>query len=166
MAYDTLFRVCNVGILPFWLLLTFAPRARVTALLVHQPLVPIFLGMLYGILLFTGSAPPPEGNMGSLTGVSALFSVPRVLTAAWIHYLIFDLFVGAWEVRDAARRGISHWLVVPCLGLTLMLGPLGLLAYLAVRFARTRVLGLDEAMTTPPLMSIAPAPAADVNARR
>jgi Domain of unknown function (DUF4281) len=144
MSLDDLFRVCNFGILPFWALLALAPRARVTALLVHLPVVPAVLGIVYGVLIFTGSPPPAEGNMGTLAGVTALFSVPRVLTAGWIHYLIFDLFVGAWETRDAARRGIPHWLVVPCLGLTLMLGPLGLLAYLGVRFARTRVLGLGE----------------------
>jgi hypothetical protein len=165
MSYDNLFRLCNLGIVPFWLLLAFAPRARLTALLVHVPVVPILLGTLYGILLFTGDAPPAEGNMGSLAGVSALFSVPRVLTAGWIHYLIFDLFVGAWETRDAARRGVSHWLVVPCLGLTLMLGPLGLLAYLGVRFARTRVLGLNEAMGATLLTSISPAPAVDAPSR-
>jgi hypothetical protein len=145
MTMDSLFRVCNLGILPFWVLLAVAPRARVTVWLVHAPLVPALLGVVYGVLIFTGSPPPDDGNMSSLAGVSALFSAPRVLTAGWIHYLIFDLFVGAWETRDAGRRGIPHWLVVPCLGLTLMLGPLGLLVYLGVRFARTRVLGLDEA---------------------
>jgi Domain of unknown function (DUF4281) len=144
MEIDSLFRVCNLGILPFWALLALAPRARVTAHLVHQPVVPVLLGVVYGALIFSGSPAPPEGNMGTLAGVSVLFSVPRILTAGWIHYLVFDLFVGAWEARDAARRGISHWLVVPCLALTLMLGPLGLLAYLGLRFARARVLGLDE----------------------
>ena len=144
MNFDSLFTVCNYGILPFWALLVLAPRARVTAWLVHYPVVPVVLGVVYGVLLFTGSAPPSEANMGSLAGVSAMFSVPRILTAGWIHYLIFDLFVGAWETRDALRRGIPHWLVAPCLVLTLMLGPLGLLAYLGLRFARTRVLGLDE----------------------
>jgi hypothetical protein len=153
MTIDSLFRLCNFGILPFWLLLALAPRSRATALLVHQPVVPSLLGLVYGVLLFSGSPAPTEANMGSLAGVSALFSVPRILTAGWIHYLIFDLFVGAWEARDAARRGVPHWLLVPCLGLTLMFGPLGLLAYLAVRFARTRVLGLDE-----PTASLAPAP--------
>ncbi|HEX6243899.1 MAG TPA: ABA4-like family protein [Polyangiales bacterium] len=146
MSLDTLFRVCNLGVLPFWLLLALAPRARLTALLVHRPLVPILLGTLYGVLIFTGSPPPADGNMGSLAGVTALFSAPQVLTAGWIHYLIFDLFVGAWETRDAARRAVPHLLVVPCLGLTLMLGPLGLLAYLGVRYARTRVLDLDETL--------------------
>jgi hypothetical protein len=130
--------------LPFWALLVLAPRARLTALLVHHPVVPAVLGVVYGALLFTGSEPPAEANMGSLSGVSALFSVPRILTAGWIHYLIFDLFVGAWETRDAVRRGIPHWQVAPCLVLTLMLGPLGLLVYLSLRFAHTRILGFEE----------------------
>jgi hypothetical protein len=150
MSLDTLFATCNYGILPFWALLALAPRARLTALLVHSPFVPALLGVLYGVLLFTGSAPPAEGNMGSLSGVSALFTVPRIMTAGWIHYLIFDLFIGAWETRDAARRGIPHWWVVPCLALTLMFGPLGLLVYLSLRFARTRVLGFEEGPSASP----------------
>ena len=56
-----------------------------------------------------------------------LFTSPHAVLAGWIHYLAFDLFVGAWEVRDARRHGLSHWMVVPCLALTLMLGPFGLL---------------------------------------
>jgi hypothetical protein len=58
--------------------------------------------------------------------------------------LIFDLFVGAWQVRDAARRGVRHVLVVPCLVLTLMLGPLGLIAYLTLRAITARTLTLVE----------------------
>ena len=34
--------------------------------------------------------------------------------------------------------------MVPCLFFTLMLGPLGLLMYLGVRFGRMRVTGLEE----------------------
>ena len=69
---------------------------------------------------------------------------PSIVVAGGIHYLIFDLFVGAWETRDAQRRGISHWLVVPCLLATLMIGPVGLLLYILVRFASKRVLEYDE----------------------
>jgi len=74
------------------------------------------------------------------------FTVPEAVIAGWLHYLVFDLFVGAWEVRDAQKRGINHWLVVPCLFFTLILGPVGLLLYIALRFA-TRKGGwsLDEA---------------------
>ena len=35
----------------------------------------------------------------------AFFTSPCVALAGWIHHVIFDLFIGAWEVRDAQRRG-------------------------------------------------------------
>jgi len=55
-----------------------------------------------------------------------------------VHYLAFDLFVGTWETRDAAGRGISRWLVAPCLLLTFLFGPIGWLSYHLVRRARAR----------------------------
>ena len=66
-----------------------------------------------------------------------------MLLAGWIHYLAFDLFIGGWETRDAVRNGIPHLLVIPCLLLTFMLGPIGLLAYFALRSGRLRALRLD-----------------------
>jgi hypothetical protein len=139
-----LFSVCNFGVLPFWLLLVFAPKSAVTQALVFRPVVPVVFGIVYGVLIFGASDVAADANMGSLAGVQGLFDSPWVTTAGWIHYLIFDLFVGAWETRDAARRGIPHWMVVPCLVLTLMLGPIGLLAYLLLRWLKTRVVALDE----------------------
>ena len=74
-----------------------------------------------------------DGGFGSLPEVSALFANQWLLLAGWIHYLAFDLFVGSWEVRDAAERNISHWLMIPCLVLTFLFGPVGLLTYFALR---------------------------------
>jgi hypothetical protein len=42
------------------------------------------------------------------------------------------------------EQQISCWLVLPCLILTFLFGPLGLLLYFAVRFARTRSLALEN----------------------
>jgi hypothetical protein len=93
-----------------------------------------------------GYAPAPEGmEFRTLYGVMVGFSAPHVVVAGWIHYLIFDLFVGAWEARDAQRRGVPHLLVVPCLVATLFVGPIGLLLYVLVRFFGRRVLEYDEA---------------------
>ena len=66
-----------------------------------------------------------------------------LLLAGWIHYLCFDLFIGSWEVRDAKAQGISHWLVIPCLFLTFMFGPVGLLLYFALRAVRTRTIAIS-----------------------
>ena len=47
-----------------------------------------------------------------IADVARLFENPYLLLAGWVHYLAFDLFIGAWEVRDARRLEINHLLVV------------------------------------------------------
>ena len=61
-----------------------------------------------------------------------------------MHYLAFDLFIGSWEVRDARRHGVPHVLVIPCLLMTFLLGPIGLLAYWSCCAPqKTRTLAVD-----------------------
>ncbi|KPK17082.1 MAG: hypothetical protein AMJ62_02330 [Myxococcales bacterium SG8_38] len=144
MVLETLFKAANYTVLPFWVLLIAAPRWSWTRRLVHGPVVLLLLAPIYGYMLL-GYAPPPEGTeLRTLYGLMIAFTAPHLVMAGWIHYLIFDLFVGAWEVRDAERRGISHGWVIPCLIATLMAGPLGLLLYVIVRFFKTQVLEYDE----------------------
>ena len=64
------------------------------------------------------------------------------MLVGWVHYLAFDLWVGAWAVEDAGKRGVPHWAMVPVLFLTLMAGPIGLLVYLAARAGLSRRQGL------------------------
>jgi len=147
MPLETLFKAANYAVIPFWLLLMAAPRWSWTQRLVHGPVVLLLLTPIYAYLLF-GYAPAPEGlELSSLYGVMVAFSAPHIVVAGWIHLLVFDLFVGAWEGRDAQRRGIPHLLLVPCLVVTLMIGPVGLLLYVLVRFFSKRVLEYDEAGT-------------------
>lgn len=80
----------------------------------------------------------PDGLRGlardySLAGIGALFADPRALLLGWVHYLAFDLWVASWELEEGRRLGMSHWLVAPAILLTIMLGPLGLLLFLALR---------------------------------
>ena len=144
MSPDSVFLVCNYGVLPAWLLLASAPGWAWTQRLVHAVWIPLLLGVVYAVAFATNPATPEGGGFGTLPAVMALFTSPHAVLAGWVHYLVFDLFVGAWEARDARRRGIPHWALLPCLFFTLMLGPIGLLLYLALRFARTRALTLEE----------------------
>jgi hypothetical protein len=147
MPLETLFKAANYAIIPFWLLLIIAPRWSWTQRLVHGPVVLLLLTPIYAYMLF-GYGQVPEGmEFRSLYGVMVGFSVPHIVVAGWIHYLIFDLFVGAWITRDSQRRGVSHFLVIPCVIATLMIGPVGLLFYVLVRFFSKRVLEFDEAGT-------------------
>jgi hypothetical protein len=131
---EMVFRAANTLALVSWVLLATRPRAVMVQRLAGT-VAPLMLAVGYAVLaaLFIGRGP---GDFNSLAGVSALFANPWLLLAGWIHYLAFDLLTGVWEVRDAARRGVPHWLVVPCLVLTFLLGPAGWLLYQVVRRSR------------------------------
>ena len=139
MSLDTIFTAANLTAALGWLLMVLAPRSRLTNRVVLSGALPLALSVLYtGMIIvhFSGS----EGGFGSLPEVVRLFRQPAMVLTGWIHYLAFDLFIGAWETRDARRRGVPHLALVPCLLLTFMFGPVGLLAYAGVRvvFRRAR----------------------------
>jgi hypothetical protein len=144
MPLEILFKAANWAVLPFWLLLLIAPRWRWTQRLVHGPVVLLLLTPIYAYMLFGYATAPKEMSFMSLYGVMIGFSAPNIVVAGWIHYLIFDLFIGAWESRDALRRGLPYLWVIPCLLGTLMFGPIGLTLYVIVRFIHSRVVEYDE----------------------
>jgi hypothetical protein len=81
----------------------------------------------------------------TLPGVQALLGSPGGASAGWIHYLCFDLFIGALVWRTALRRGQSFAWVSPLLILVLMVGPLGWLSYEAVSWiTASRTDGPDD----------------------
>jgi hypothetical protein len=133
VSLESIFSASGMVVLPCWLLLIFAPRWRWTYRLATFA-APLLLAAVYLWLLVSG--PPAHGaGFNSLAQVRALFAVDKALLAGWIHYLAFDLFTGSWEARDALRLGISRWLVLPCLVLTFLFGPVGLASYLLLRAA-------------------------------
>jgi hypothetical protein len=132
MSAEQIFSVCNLLALAGWLLLVFAGRRRWVSSLISGAIIPVLFAVAYLALLVTHFR-ESTGGFGSLTGVAALFSNHWLLLAGWIHYLCFDLFIGSWEVRDSQERGISPWLVLPCLFFTFMFGPVGLLLYFVIR---------------------------------
>ncbi len=132
MTAEQLFSILNLMTVAAWLLLVCLPRVRWTSTLLPVAM-PLLLAVIY-VVLVIAMLPRTDGGFSSLAGVRALFDNPWMLLAGWTHYLAFDLFIGGWEVRDAQRRGIRHVLIVPALVLTFLLGPAGLLLYLATRW--------------------------------
>lgn len=134
---DLLFSLANALALLGWALLGLAPRWRGTQALVLSGAWPLGLAVLYAACIarhYLG-AHGGQGGFGSLGQVAALFQDPWALLAGWVHYLCFDLLVGAWQVRDAQRRGVPHGALMPALALTFLLGPVGLLVYAGLRAA-------------------------------
>ena len=134
MSLEQLFSLCGSLSMIGWLGLALAPRWHITRDWAAPVIAPIIIGAVYVWLMMNNFSAAPEGaGFGSLAGVALLFSVPELLLAGWIHYLAFDLFVGAWEVKDAQQAGIQHAAVIPCLFATLMFGPGGLVLYWIIK---------------------------------
>lgn len=140
---ETVFSVCSTLAVVGWVLLVALPRHR-RAHLVASVVIPLAIAVVYLVLIVQHFG-RSDGGFGSLAEVTRLFANPAMLLAGWLHYLAFDLFLGAWEVRDAQRHGVPHLLVVPCLLLTFLLGPIGLLSYMAVRMRWAGTLDLGAA---------------------
>lgn len=138
---ETAFQAANLLAMAGWLVLALGVVSRSATLrvMVAGRLVPLLLAIAYTVVL---AANWPGGGMegfSSLAGIAALFSSPWLLLAGWLHYLAFDLFIGAWAAQDAAERGAPRALLIPVLPAILFAGPFGLALWLALRqfwFAR------------------------------
>lgn len=136
MSAPELFTIANLAVLPGWLLLAVLPAWRWTRVL-SAYVIPGLLSLLY-LYAMVSDVGFDTGGFGSIEQVGRMFQNEWLLLAGWVHYLAFDLFVGAWQVRDAQRLEVPHLLVVPCLVLTFVVGPLGLFTYFIVRAAVVR----------------------------
>jgi hypothetical protein len=132
MDVNLLFACANLLAIAGWALLLASPLIPTVADRLAGFVLPLLLSILYaGLLLAFWTR--AEGGFGSLDDVARLFRTPQLLLAGWLHYLAFDLFLGAWEVRTARRDGIPFPFVMPCLALTFLFGPAGYLVFMAVR---------------------------------
>lgn len=136
MDLETIYSLCSLIAVIGWLALVAAPLARDRLIGVAR-IVAVVLALAYLIQMFTITE-ATGGSFTSLSGVTQLFTKPGNVMMGWTHYLAFDLFIGSWEAEDAPKRGIPHWLLVPILFLTFMVGPVGLLVYFIVRFAKAQ----------------------------
>jgi hypothetical protein len=132
---ETAFQAANVLAIAGWLVLALGVvlNAKVLRVAIAGRLVPLLLALAYASVLVTNW---PGGDMegfSSLAGIASLFSSPWLLVAGWLHYLAFDLFIGAWAAQDASERGAPRALLIPVLPAILFAGPIGLALWLVLR---------------------------------
>ena len=135
--FELIFAIANPVAMLGWLGLALFPGRKLVVDGISGVAIPALLALAYAGLVaafFAGT----DGGFSSIEAVRTLFQSDALLVAGWLHYLAFDLFVGAWEVRTARAAGIPHLLVIPCLVLTFLFGPLGFLAFLILRAAYAR----------------------------
>ncbi|TXM99042.1 DUF4281 domain-containing protein [Methylobacterium sp. WL64] len=104
--------------------------------------VPALVGLAYAVFLAQGLRARTGGGFGSIAAVRRLFTDDAALAAGWLHYIAFDLFAGTWIANAGLDADMSPLLILPCLLLTFFIGPVGLVAFLALRFLVAPRLGL------------------------
>lgn len=136
MQPETVFSLASMMAMAGWLVL-------IVGIALKRPLlrdtvaglaIPLLLAAAYAILiaLFFWRA---EGGFGTLANVQKLFTAPWAALAGWVHYLAFDLAIGAWLSRQIMERGLNRLLLIPILPLTFLFGPIGFLLGQAILIA-------------------------------
>ena len=126
MTPEALFSAANFTALAGWLILA-------AGIVLKRPLlrdtvaglaVPLMLSLAYAALIamyWSGA----EGGFDTLANVQKLFTSPWAALAGWIHYLAFDLFIGALLSRRIMVAELPRLVLVPVLPLTFLFGPIG-----------------------------------------
>ncbi|WP_425409541.1 ABA4-like family protein [Hyphococcus sp.] len=133
-APETVFSLANQLALAGWIILILLPRRYALLFAIPQYVIPLALSLLYAGLMFS-NVYTVQGGYGSIDAVRALFSKDELLLAGWVHYLAFDLFIGAWIARQADGLGVPRLIQAALLLATFMFGPVGLALFMVMRAA-------------------------------
>jgi len=133
---DVLFWFSSLYVLPFWLMMWFAPTSERTAALMRSEwvyLAPLafayalaVLPNIVDIFILLGSQMPTPDI------VADMFSEREVILVGWLHFLAFDLFVGRWTWQRMVATEQPIYVSAPVLILSMMVAPLGALIGLVV----------------------------------
>ena len=137
MTAPLAFQILNLLVLPWWAVWLVAPRSRWAVLAASHGGVFVGLAGVYALLL-AGALASGAATGLDFDGLRAGLASPLGFLAGWTHYLAFDLFAGAWIVREALRLDLEPR---PALLFALLVGPIGLAAFLLQRGLRLRSLG-------------------------
>lgn len=133
---ELLFWFSSLYILPFWVMMWFAPYHERTAALMKNewiylaPLAVAYtiavLPNLVDIFILLGSDMPTPAI------VIDMFAEEEVILVGWLHYLAFDLFVGRWTWQRLVATEQPLYVSFPVLLFSMMVAPLGALLGLIV----------------------------------
>lgn len=126
MTPEDVFSLAGAAAMLGWLVLIVGPRRFWWLRAVPLWIIPAGLSAVYAALVlsrFSGMG----GGFDTLASVRTLMQDDWALLAGWVHYLAFDLFIGAVMAARMDRVGVGRLVQAPILLATFMLGPLGFL---------------------------------------
>jgi len=142
---ETLFQLTNTVALVAWIALVLFPGRKLVSGVLCAVVVPGMLALAYAAVIvwkLASNGPPPEDVM-TLAGLREVFSDDWVFAAAWTHYLVFDMVVGAWIARDGVALRLPWAIRSVALVLTFLAGPVGFLIHLVSRGLLRKTISTD-----------------------
>ncbi len=138
MDASLVFQIVNTIVLPAWIILIFFPKKSW-----RNPVIYSFaalMAILYAFYVITGLGDMDMESFSKLEGIKAMFSSDVAVLTGWIHYLVFDLLVGNWVLNNSQKHSINHYVIIPCLILCFMFGPVGYLLYSVIKLAKSKTI--------------------------
>lgn len=132
---EMFFQATNTLALLAWIALVLFPGKKLISGVLCGLIVPGVLALAYACVIGWKLAMngPPPGDVMTISGLREVFSDDWVFAAAWTHYLVFDMVVGAWIARDSTKLGMPWLLRTVALVLTFLSGPVGFLVHVLGR---------------------------------
>jgi Domain of unknown function (DUF4281) len=137
MNATAIFSFGNSSVLLGWVLLIFVPKWKYTQAIILNGMIVLF-ALIYAYMILKDIGSFSMDSFSTLANVKALFQNDNAVAAGWLHYLAFDLFVGAYIVKRAQQLQISRWLYTLPLPFTFMFGPMGYLIFFLIKIVRTK----------------------------
>ena len=149
---ETFFQSTNTLALAAWIALVLFPGKKLVSGVLCAVVVPGLLALAYAAVIAwkLASNGLPPGDVMTLTGLRDVFRDDWVFAAAWTHYLVFDMVVGAWIARDGVKLGIPWLLRTVALVLTCLAGPVGFLVHIVGRGVLRKTISAEEVLTVTP----------------
>ncbi len=140
MTPEFIFKMANMGAVLGWLVLAAAIvlKKPVWRDVIVGQVWPAAFSIVYTclFLFFWAKA---EGGFDSLAAVQKLFTYPWAALIGWIHYLAFDLFVGAHISKRVIEEDLPRLSLIVLLPATFMFGPIGYLGFQLTRLVFRKV---------------------------
>ena len=149
LTFENIYLWTNFGVLPFWLMLIFSPKSRITQIFVNSVIAPLILAAAYVYVIYQSILlDVPILNFFNLylnlDSLYTIFAIESFLLVFWLHFLSLSLFLGSWVSRDAVKYTISPTIVSICLVIIYFTGPLGLIVYWMIRVFFAKKLGFHD----------------------
>ena len=136
MTTAIVFQIVNTIVLPAWIILIFFPKKSW-----RNPVIYGFamaMAVVYAFYVVTSLGDLDMESFSKLEGIKAMFASDKAVLTGWVHYLVFDLLVGNWVLNNSQKHHINHYLVIPCLLLCFMFGPVGYLLYSLIKVVKVK----------------------------